>query len=133
MLQVIDGFAFATESLAGSFWEARDPGGLRRWLRLAGSASLGTGIGFGILFAAGKILRWGSLWATGIGFVPLAALGWWLQSRQVLWLAMTGFMTGRVLGLIVWMPQTFRELREKIERESQDGILWGHEEGQRLS
>mgnify|MGYP002885573587 CR=1 FL=1 len=45
----IDGFAFATESLAGAFFGEKNTKGLRRLLRLNCEWSLGVGLGFSIL------------------------------------------------------------------------------------
>ena len=55
--------------------------------------------GYFLGIAAGAILRNASLWATGVGFVPVAVFAWQQQSSHLLWLALTGFMVGRVVAL----------------------------------
>ncbi|NJL99648.1 MAG: hypothetical protein HC924_12995 [Synechococcaceae cyanobacterium SM2_3_2] len=152
----IDGFGFATESLAGLFYGQRDALQLRALLEMSGWASLLTGILFGIFlmmepdfwfglltqqtalldhirahvgwlvpllgFASlaytldgyflgltqGRILRWSSLAATGLGFMPLAVVAGSLGNSHLLWLAMVGFMAGRAISLAVWVPSSLR-------------------------
>ncbi|MFP4006841.1 MAG: guanitoxin biosynthesis MATE family efflux transporter GntT, partial [Spirulinaceae cyanobacterium] len=55
--------------------------------------------GYFLGIAAGSILRNSSLWATGVGFVPVAVFAWLQQSPHLLWLALTCFMVGRVVAL----------------------------------
>ncbi|MGF1577293.1 MAG: MATE family efflux transporter [Cyanophyceae cyanobacterium] len=148
----IDGFAFATESLAGIFYGQRDSLRLRALLGMSGRASLFTGILFGLFMVMmpdfwfglltqqtalldhirthvgwlvpmlgfgslaymldgyflgltqGRILRWSSIAATGLGFVPLAVVAGSLGNSHLLWLAMVGFMAGRVISLALWVP-----------------------------
>lgn len=153
---LIDGYGFATESLAGLLYGQRDLARLQVLLWLSGGASLGTGILAGLMFwgfpgfwfglltqqepllghiqahvgwlvpvlgfgslaymldgyflglSQGRILRWGSVAATGLGFAPLGALAGWLGSSHLLWLAMVGFMAGRAISLGVWVPHSLR-------------------------
>lgn len=143
----IDGFAFATESLAGKFYgqQETEPIGLLLWL--AGFSSLATGLLFAIalyLFPAlifgwltkhtavlqttygyigwffpllgfgaiaymldgyvlgithSHVFRNACIWASLIGFLPLALLGWHLQNNHLLWCGLSSFMVGRCITL----------------------------------
>lgn len=65
---LIDGAAYATESLAGRFYGQGDPSGLRRLLRLA----LTTGLAFAALFALPVLLA------------PRLLLGWLTHHQEVI-------------------------------------------------
>jgi multidrug resistance protein, MATE family len=55
--------------------------------------------GYFLGLSSGQILRNSSLMATLVGFLPVALIGWQLQSIHVLWLAMATFMFTRALTL----------------------------------
>ncbi len=55
--------------------------------------------GYFLGLSSGQILRNSSLIATLVGFLPVALIGWQLQSIHVLWLAMATFMFTRALTL----------------------------------
>lgn len=48
-----------------------------------------------------EILRNAVLWAFGAGFLPLAALAWFLHSNHLLWFSLIGYMTA-LAGYLVW-------------------------------
>lgn len=152
----IDGFAFATESLAGMFHGEGRRDRLLPLAGLAGGISLLFGLaialvcvcfpravfqlltnsapvlhgisdfviwlipvlGFGSIafmldgyftgLTEGAALRNTALLATLVGFVPLAIVGWQLQSVTLLWLAMTLFMMLRAGLLLLRLPATLR-------------------------
>ncbi|MCU0551464.1 MAG: MATE family efflux transporter [Leptolyngbya sp. Prado105] len=150
----IDGFAFATETLAGTYYESRSQ--LVRLLKIAGIYCISVGIIFAIGFitfptflfrlltnhqtilieiqpftgwllpilgfgaiaylldgyflglTAGKILRISSLWATFVGFLPIAILATFLRSTSLLWLALSIFMLVRAITLGIQVPSTLK-------------------------
>ncbi len=65
--------------------------------------------GYFLGLTEGHILRTATLTAAIIGFAPMAAIAWWFHSSQMLWLALTLFMVGRVVTLGVQVPRTFSD------------------------
>ena len=143
----IDGFAFATESLAGMFYGQNNNQKSWKLLYIAGAISVITGLlfaasivlfpslifggltkhdvvltttyryvgwfvpllGFGAIaymldgyflgITQSQSLRNASLWASLLGFLPLALLGWVLQNNHILWLGLCSFMLARCIAL----------------------------------
>lgn len=62
--------------------------------------------GYFLGLTEGRILRQGMLTAVLTGFAPLAAIAYYLQNSQFLWLAMTAFMAGRAIVLASQVPKT---------------------------
>lgn len=150
----IDGFAFATETLAGTYYQSRSH--LIRLLKIAGIHCVSVGILFAIVFitfptalfqlltnhqsilgeiqhftgwllpvlgfgaiaylldgyflglTAGRSLRISSLWATFVGFLPIAVFATVLRSSHLLWLGLTTFMLVRAVTLAIQVPLTFQ-------------------------
>jgi MATE family multidrug resistance protein len=63
--------------------------------------------GYFLGLTEGRILRTSTVIAALIGFAPVALLAWWFHSSQLLWLALSLFMLGRVVTLGVKVPRTF--------------------------
>ena len=57
--------------------------------------------GYFLGLTAGKILRHSTLFATGLGFVPMAIAAWYWQTNSLLWLALTLFMATRSITLLL--------------------------------
>lgn len=55
--------------------------------------------GYFLGLTQGPILRRASIVSAVVGFAPLAALAWWLESTPLLWTALTCFMAARVITL----------------------------------
>jgi putative MATE family efflux protein len=55
----------------------------------------------------GAILRNAALVAFGLGFIPVATTGWYLQNNHILWLALVVYMTTMILVLGGQLPKTF--------------------------
>lgn len=150
----IDGFAFATETLAGIFHGEQLRSQLVRLLRVSGAFCFSVGILFASVFilmptplfrlltnhvsildrvrdyviwlfpvlafgsiaymldgyflglTAGQILRTSSLWATFVGFLPIAAIAGYFQNSNLLWLALSSFMFVRALTLMLQVQRT---------------------------
>jgi MATE family multidrug resistance protein len=64
--------------------------------------------------AEGLILRNAAFIATGLGFIPTAALAWQLQSVHLLWLAMSLFMVTRVAVQGIQIPRTLKLAAENV-------------------
>ncbi|MDZ8080737.1 MAG: guanitoxin biosynthesis MATE family efflux transporter GntT [Nostoc sp. DcaGUA01] len=64
--------------------------------------------------AEALILRNAAFIATGLGFIPTAALAWKLQSVHLLWLAMSLFMVTRVVVQGIQIPRTLKLATEDI-------------------
>lgn len=62
--------------------------------------------GYFLGLTAGRILRNGSLIATGVFFLPLAWFALQQGSVELLWLALVGLMLGRSLTLAIAVPKT---------------------------
>ena len=63
--------------------------------------------GYFLGLTEGRILRTSTVIAALVGFAPVALLAWWFHSSQLLWLALSLFMLGRVVTLGVKVPRTF--------------------------
>lgn len=155
-IYLIDGLAFATESLVGIFKGKGDSRPLIPLIQLGGGTSLAAGLIFALLFvlfphplfglltnhkevidnvdrsvgwllpvlgfgslafmldgyflglAEGATLRNAALIATGLGFGPIAFLGWHYHSNALLWLSLSVFMAVRVLLLGAQVPRTLK-------------------------
>jgi multidrug resistance protein, MATE family len=70
--------------------------------------------GYFLGLTAGRTLRNVTLVAALIGFLPLALLASWLNSPHLLWLALTGLMLTRVIGLARQVPQTLRLTQSRL-------------------
>lgn len=66
--------------------------------------------GYFLGLTQGRILRQSSLVAAGIGFAPVAAIAWQVQSSHLLWLALSLFMMARALTLGWQVPKTLKTL-----------------------
>ncbi|MDF5737493.1 MULTISPECIES: guanitoxin biosynthesis MATE family efflux transporter GntT [unclassified Nostoc] len=64
--------------------------------------------------AEGLILRNAAFIATGLGFIPTAALAWKLQSVHLLWLAMSLFIVTRIAVQGIQIPRTLKLAVEDI-------------------
>jgi MATE family multidrug resistance protein len=154
----IDGFAFATETLAGIFYGEQLRSQLVQLLRVSGAFCLSVGIlfaagfismptplfrlltnhsdilhrvndyviwllpvmGFGAVaylldgyflgLTAGQILRTSSLWATFVGFLPIAIVAWYFQNPHLLWLALSSFMVVRALTLTMQVRKSLTDV-----------------------
>lgn len=152
----IDGFAFATESIAGTLHGRGEGDRLRQLLLISGGSSLFLGLlfalgfvlfpqrffplltnhtpvlntisqyvlwlvpvlGFGSIaymldgyflgLTEGRILRWSSLVATLVGFMPVAIAALRMQNPHWLWFALTLFMAARAMTLLVCVPHTLQ-------------------------
>jgi MATE family multidrug resistance protein len=62
--------------------------------------------GYFIGLKAGETLRNAVLTAFGIGFVPLAAVAWYLQNNHLLWLALVSYMVIITIALGAQLPKT---------------------------
>ena len=62
--------------------------------------------GYFIGLMAGKILLRSALFASLVGFTPVAILAWQQQNPHLLWLALSLFMAGRVLPMAIAVPRT---------------------------
>ncbi|HBB35824.1 MAG TPA: MATE family efflux transporter [Cyanobacteria bacterium UBA9273] len=65
--------------------------------------------GYFLGLAEGSIIRTAALTATSIGFCPMAIAAWQFHSSHLLWLAISLFMTARVVTLAVQVPRTIYE------------------------
>ena len=63
--------------------------------------------GYFLGLTEGRILRKSSVTAALVGLVPMA-VGAWLQSSHMLWLALSVFMLARVVTLGIQVPRTLR-------------------------
>ncbi|MBD2462603.1 MATE family efflux transporter [Oscillatoria sp. FACHB-1407] len=66
--------------------------------------------GYFLGLTEGRILKTSTLMATFIGFAPLAAIAWWFNSVQLLWLALAAFMATRALTLSLQVAKTWKPL-----------------------
>lgn len=64
--------------------------------------------GYFLGLTSGTILRNSAMLATLVGFVPLAIIAFLRQSSDLLWLAMTCFMTLRALTLVWAVPSSLK-------------------------
>jgi MATE family multidrug resistance protein len=64
--------------------------------------------------AEGLIVRNAAFIATGLGFIPTAALAWKLQSVHLLWLAMSLFMVTRAGVQGIQIPKTLKLAAEDV-------------------
>lgn len=62
--------------------------------------------GYFLGLTAGRTLRNATLIAAFVGFLPLALLASWLNSPNLLWLALTGLMATRAITLLRQVPAT---------------------------
>lgn len=62
--------------------------------------------GYFLGLTQGRILRNAALLSALVGFLPLALLAWYQRSEQLLWLALVGFMSARVITLGSQVPKT---------------------------
>jgi len=62
--------------------------------------------GYFIGLMAGKILLRSAIFASLVGFTPVAILAWQQQNPHLLWLALSLFMAGRVLPMAIAVPRT---------------------------
>lgn len=69
--------------------------------------------GYFLGLTAGRILRNGAVLAAAVGFLPLALVGRYVESPQVLWAAMACFMLARVITLGWAVPGTLRSPQPK--------------------
>ena len=65
--------------------------------------------GYFLGLTQGRILRQATITAAIVGIAPMAVVAWWFHSSQILWLALTLFMLGRVITLGVQVPRTFSD------------------------
>ncbi len=65
--------------------------------------------GYFLGLTQGKILRRSTLIAALCGFAPMAALAWWQQNTDLLWLALTLFMALRAGTLALAVPRTVKQ------------------------
>ncbi|HEY9633306.1 MAG TPA: guanitoxin biosynthesis MATE family efflux transporter GntT [Coleofasciculaceae cyanobacterium] len=65
--------------------------------------------GYFLGLTEGRILRKSTVTAAIIGFAPVAVVAWWFHSSQLLWLALSAFMVGRVVTLGMQVPRTFND------------------------
>ncbi|MEO0687458.1 MAG: MATE family efflux transporter, partial [Cyanobacteria bacterium J06649_11] len=61
--------------------------------------------GYTVGLKAGNILRNSALIALGLGFVPVAVLGWYFQNNHLLWLSLTSYMATLMVALGVQIPR----------------------------
>ncbi|MGH7999588.1 MAG: MATE family efflux transporter, partial [Brasilonema sp.] len=64
--------------------------------------------------AEGKPIRNASLYGALLGFAPLAVWAWQAHSNQILWLAMSGFMATKMVGIAIQVPRTLQNDTEAI-------------------
>lgn len=64
--------------------------------------------GYFLGLTQGPTLRRASVISATLGFAPLAFIAWQVQSTEVLWLGLTGFMAARVITLSLAVPSTLR-------------------------
>ena len=129
----IDGFAFATESLAGVFWGEKNENGLRRLLKLNCLWSFAIGVGFALLVLVNSESIYGmltdhypviqeaskySVWLLGVlGFGGLAY-------------ALDGYFLGLTMGTILRVSMVtsfvvgFLPFALVAVRESSPHLLW---------
>ncbi|MEM6251967.1 MAG: MATE family efflux transporter [Cyanobacteria bacterium P01_D01_bin.156] len=65
--------------------------------------------GYFLGLSAGHILRNSTIFATGLGFLPLALMAYLFQQPNLLWLAMTCFMFTRALTLACAVPASLTQ------------------------
>lgn len=94
----IDGYAFATESLAGIFAGSGDPARLRRLLRLASLWGVGTGLAFAVAFLAAPGPLFSLLTDHPEALASIAKHRWWLLA-VLLPGALAYILDGYFLGL----------------------------------
>ena len=61
--------------------------------------------GYTVGLKAGNILRNSALIALGLGFVPVAVLGWYFQNNHLLWLSLVFYMATLMISLGVQIPR----------------------------
>ncbi|MEO0934548.1 MAG: MATE family efflux transporter, partial [Cyanobacteria bacterium J06641_2] len=61
--------------------------------------------GYTVGLKAGNILRNSALIALGLGFIPVAVLGWYFQNNHLLWLSLTSYMATLMIALGVQIPR----------------------------
>lgn len=64
--------------------------------------------GYFIGLKEGKILRNGVLKAFGLGFMPLVLLAWYWQNNNLLWAALTFYMTTLMVILLLELPKVHK-------------------------
>jgi MATE family multidrug resistance protein len=64
--------------------------------------------GYFLGLTQGRILRQSSVFATLLGFLPVAILAWQLQNVHLLWLALSLFMLTRALTLALNVPSSLK-------------------------
>ncbi|MEO0838625.1 MAG: guanitoxin biosynthesis MATE family efflux transporter GntT [Cyanobacteria bacterium J06643_5] len=61
--------------------------------------------GYTVGLKQGNILRNSALIALGLGFIPVAILGWYFQNNHLLWLSLTSYMATLMIALGVQIPR----------------------------
>ena len=61
--------------------------------------------GYFIGLKEGAVLRNGAMLAFGVGFAPLATVAWWLHSNNLLWGALTMYMSILMVMLAIQLAK----------------------------
>ncbi|MBC8124028.1 MAG: MATE family efflux transporter [Gemmatimonadaceae bacterium] len=64
--------------------------------------------GYFLGLTEGAVLRNATIFASLVGFAPLALFAWQQHSNPLLWLAMSGYMVARMLALGIRVPATLQ-------------------------